>query len=51
MSVCSHSSAPGVSLSEGGEDASGGVASTSTPTAWDKDQETDMGGGMGRFYS
>ena len=47
MSVGSHSSAPGVAIWEGGEDASGGVASTGTPTGiWIR--ETDMGGGGGR---
>ena len=44
MSVGSHLSAPGVSVWDGGEDASGGVASTGTPTGI-RIRETDMGRG------
>ena len=44
VSVGSHSSAPGVAIWEGREDASGGVASTGTPTGI-RIRETDMGRG------
>ena len=48
VSVGSHSSAPGVAIWEGREDASGGVASTGTPTGI-RIRETDRGEGGGGF--